>query len=392
MEIVCKVPLGSSYAEGAGERILVYAEAWGRGGIESFLMNLFRRLQNNGFNFALFTTWDWNDELDEELSRLGVGRWTRFSGKKPSQIKRLREGPIAYGSLIEQIGCDAAYVNTMNGMGFLWADMARKHGVPLRVVHSHNSAFGMSASGMKSVAHRFGKIMYGRSATKRVACSDGAGRYLFGKHPFEVVNNGVDTNRFAFDSKTRAIVRSHYQIPDDAHLFGSIGRIEEAKNPLFQVMAFSEIHKVDPSARYLMVGEGDMREKVESLVEMLNLEDAVLMPGYLTDPAPLYSALDCFLMPSLYEGVPLASIECQCSGCPILAVDGMAKETQVTDLESMLSLDMGEKAWAEEAIRLTSRHLDRAVYARQVEQSGFSADETAKRMAAILSADEVTHA
>lgn len=113
-----------------GIHVLCYSEAWGQGGVETFLMSIFRRWQGKGFYFTLFSCWDWNLALDAELEALGIDRFTVFPDSKPGQVKRLCEGSAAFGALINEIRPDAVYVNTMNGMGFLYSEVAQKHGVP----------------------------------------------------------------------------------------------------------------------------------------------------------------------------------------------------------------------------------------------------------------------
>lgn len=367
-----------------GIHVLCYSEAWGQGGVETFLMSIFRRCQGKGFSFTLFSCWDWNLALDAELEALGIDRYTVFPDSKPGQVKRLCEGSAAFGALINEIRPDAVYVNTMNGMGFLYSEVARKHGVPVRVVHSHNSAFGSGQAVVKAVMHSFGRAALGGSATVRLACSADAGRYLFGTRPFEVVNNGVDTSRFAFDPAARTEIRSRFGIPQDAVLFGSVGRIAEAKNPLFQIRTFAEVLRAAPDAYYLMVGDGDMKGQVEALIRELGIGDRVVMPGYLPDPAPVYSALDCFLMPSLFEGLAIVSIEAQCARCAIVCSEALPPEAHVTDAEVLMPLSVGERAWAKKAIEMSCMGGDRAAYASLVREAGFDADDTARKVAGVL--------
>ena len=367
-----------------GKRVICYSEAWGQGGIETFLMALFRRYQGKGFVFTVFSCWDWNLAMDEELAALGVERYTVFPDHKPGQVKRLKEGSAAFGELIDRLGPDAVYVNTMNGMGFLYTDVAKCKGVPVRVAHSHNSAFGSGQAAAKAVMHNFGRAVLGGSATERLACSAEAGRYLFGSRPFTVVNNGIDTNRFAFNLEARAELRERFGIPQDVLLFGSVGRLAEAKNPLFQIRAFAEILKLETGAYYLMVGDGDMRQQVEALVRELGLEDRVIMPGYLPDPAPVYSALDCFLMPSLFEGLAIVLIEAQCARCAIVCSEALPPEAHVTDAEVLMPLSTGERAWAEKAVEMAHMEGDRATYALLVRDAGFDADDTTRQVAGIL--------
>ena len=382
MTLVTRVPAPVGGVQ--GKRVICYSEAWGQGGIETFLMALFRRYQGTGFAFTVFSCWDWNMAMDEELASLGIARYTVFPDHRPGQVKRLKEGSAAFGQLINQLTPDAVYANTMNGMGFLYTDVAKRKGVPVRVAHSHNSAFGSGQAAAKAVMHNFGRTVLGGSATERLACSADAGRYLFGGRPFIVVNNGVDTSRFAFNPETRAELRDRFGIPRGAPLFGSVGRLAEAKNPLFQIRTFAEILKLESDAYYLMVGDGDMRSQVEELVRELGLGDRVIMPGYLTDPAPVYSALDCFLMPSLFEGLAIVCIEAQCARCAIVCSEALPPEAHVTDAEVLMPLSAGERAWAEKAVEMARMEGDRAAYAELVREAGFDADDTTRQVADIL--------
>lgn len=379
---MCRVSLRSERPE--GRRVLCYAEAWGQGGIETFLMNLFRRCQGNGFAFTLYSCWEWNDGFDAMLETLGIDRYTVFPDCKPGQLRRLREGSAAFGELVDEIKPDAVYVNTMNGMGFLYSAIAKGRGVPVRVVHSHNSAFGSGQAAAKAAMHSFGKVVLGGSATARLACSSDAGRYLFGSRPFETVNNGIDTARFIYDPDARDEVRERFGIPQDAPLVGGIGRITEVKNPLFQLKVFSEILRIEPDAWYLMAGDGDMRGEVAALADELGIGKRVVMPGYLPDPAPVYSALDCFLMPSLFEGLAIVCIEAQCTGCAILCSEALPPEAHVTDAEALLPLSAGEQAWAKKAVEAARARRDRAAYAALVREAGFDADDTACQVAKAL--------
>jgi glycosyltransferase involved in cell wall biosynthesis len=370
-----------------GTRVLCYSEAWGQGGIETFLMNQYRRLQGFGFSFLLFSTWDWNVELDKELGSLGIPRWTVFPDNKPNQVVRITQGPVAFKQLIEQTRPNAVYINTMNGMGFAYSKAAKDMDVPIRVVHSHNSAFGAGAAAAKTLAHNLGRNIWGGTATARLAVSDDAGRYLFGKRAYKVINNGVDTRRFKFDLSKRNQLRDAYGIPKDALLFGSVGRIAEAKNPLFQIRTFAIIKASIPNAQFLMAGDGELRLQTEKLVNELGLGDSVIMPGYLVDSSPLYSALDCLLMPSLHEGLPMVSIEAQSSGLPILCSDELAVESHITNLEERLPLSSGEGAWAKKAIQMACSEVDRSEYAAIIRAAHFDACDTAQALAHVLNGE-----
>ena len=158
----------------------------------------------------------------------------------------------------------------------------------------------------------------------------------------------------------------------------------EAKNPLFQIRTFAEVLRFEPNAYYLMVGDGEMKCQVETLIGDLGIADRVVMPGYFADPAPVYSALDCFLMPSLFEGLAIVSIEAQCAGCRIVCSEALPPEAHVSDVEVMLPLSAGERVWAEKAVEMSYLEVDRTAYATTVREAGFDADDTARKVAGVL--------
>lgn len=362
-------------------RVLVYSEAWGFGGIESFLMGLFRQLVPRGVNFTLFTVWDWNYTYDDELASLGVERHVVFTGHRPGQIERLRAGIAAFGRLIEENHYDAVHVNTMNGMGFSYARVAREHGVPIRIVHSHNSDVGEGAKAAKRLVHHTARLALGGAATARLACSETAGHHLFGKKPFQVVHNGFDTSRFAFDESDRESCRRELGVAEDALLFGNPSRLSPAKNPIFQLEVFSEVLKREPNARYLMQGKGELEQETKVRADELGLGESIIWFDPRPDPEALYSAMDAMLFPSLFEGLSLVSVEAQTSGLHVLASENVPRETAVTDLTSFESLSLPAASWADELIVLARKQGDRASYAARVRAAGYDVADTSALVA-----------
>ena len=383
MDLVTRVQASEKRA--GGTRVLCYAEAWGQGGIESFLMSLFRKLQGNGFSFEIFSTWDWNQAMDSELEALGIPRWTVFPGHKPGQIRRLRDGSAAFGQLIESRRPHCVYINTMNGMGFLYSEVAMRMGVPVRAVHSHSTAYGSGNAVAKAIAHAFGRNTLGSSANIRLAVSRNAGKYLFGEMSFEVLPNGIDTDLYTFDETKRDLIRAKLGIPKKSPVFGSIGRLSEEKNPFFQIQVFTKILEHEPDAYYLMVGDGPLHKDCMGFVDDLGLSQRVIFTGYLSNAVGLYSVLDCFLMPSIFEGLAMSCVEAQAAGCPILCSLALPAEAHVTNLEHTMPLDAGETKWAETAVALLNESADRFSYAIKVKDAGFDAKDTASKLASLLS-------
>lgn len=298
------------------KKILFYSEGWGLGGIETFIMNAIRELPRDKYQCDVFCTHDWSDAHDEELASLGARRYCVFRGHKPNQLKRLTKSPQEFRKLLRVNKYDVVHICTMNGMGFLYSHVARQEGVPVRIVHSHNSDFGQGHRGIKTVFHNIGKLLWKNTATHLVACSAEAGKYLFDTSPFLLIPNGLDTNRYRYNADARAQLRDELGIPENAVLLGAVGRIAEAKQPLFQVDILKELRHSGVNAYLLLVGSGPLESSVREHAEKQGLTDYVRLPGSASDPAGYYSTLDVFTMPSLFEGFGLTILEASSSGLP----------------------------------------------------------------------------
>jgi glycosyltransferase involved in cell wall biosynthesis len=262
----------------------------------------------------------------------------------------------------------------MNGFGFLYAREAKRAGVKSRIVHSHSSDVGEGTKILKRAASELGTLLWSKYSTKNVACSLPAGKYLFGNQKFQIVNNGIDIDRFKFSEESRNKIRSQLGLNNTDTLLGYIGRIVSSKNPLLQVQIFAEYNKLDPSSHYLMLGQGEAMEEAKTFAKKLNVEDKIIFHEYVDNPAPFYSALDAFVMPSANEGLGLVRIEAQASGLPIVESDNLPKEGCVTDLVHFCSLDDSSSVWAQKVFSVL--HADcysaREFYYKQVSEAGFS--------------------
>lgn len=361
--------------------VLVYAEAWGFGGIESYLMGVFRALAGKGFRFTLFTTWDWSDSRDKELEELGVERVVRFKGYRPGQIRRLREGLRSFAGLLRETRFDAVHINTMNGVGFAYAREAKRQRVPVRIVHSHNSDVGEGQKALKRGLHSILRNTLLGAETTRLACSPAAGKHMFGDVGFEVVRNGVDTERFSFSKSRRSKERNKIGISDDTILAGNPSRLAPAKNPLFQLDVFSELLKIEPSSLYVMQDGGEMDADVKEYAKKLGVEDSVLWFEPRSDIASLYSALDVMLFPSLFEGLSLASIEAQCAGLPVLASSNVSKDAAITECITFESLSAPAAAWAQKMLSAARKSDSRSGYDALVREAGFDCYQSAANLA-----------
>lgn len=362
-------------------KVLIYAEAWGNGGIESFIKNELRCLASQkNISFDLFSVWTYNSP-GIELNICGLNKAVSvFCGRKPNLIVRSIRGAFSFYKLLKSEQYDCVHVNTMNGMGLIYAWLARLANVRVRLVHSHNSDFGNGFRGIKSVVHAAGKLLWGSSATIRIACSKKAGEYLFGDHPFTVINNGIDTSKYCFSREKREFIRNQFSVEDHTLLVGSIGRISEQKNPIFQLEVFSSLLRKTNDAVFLVVGDGDMRTMCEEKAEELGLSSKVHFVGAVDDTSGYYSALDCMVMPSLFEGLPLALVEAQCEGLHVVCSETISSEGIFTGLVRQLSLESNPEIWARAVLDIDSNVSFRTHFDQATIDAGFSDREVAKTL------------
>ena len=365
--------------------VIIYVECWFTGGVESFLKNLLRRLNPRDIRVTIFAVWGTFDRDIDELDSFGVRYLSVFGDEDPGLAKRTVEGPREFESVLRRHHFDVAHINTMNGMGLRYCAIARKCGVPQIIAHSHNSNVGEDMRLLKTILHGAGRMLFGGTPSVRLSCGEEAGRFLFGGKRFTVLKNGVDIDKFAFDAEKRSVMRKHLGLKSDDVLIGTIGRIVQQKNPLFCVRVFRELLASDSRAKLLLIGSGDLDSDVDQLISDLRISDFVVRIPTTSNVSEYYCALDAFLLPSRFEGIPFTAIEAQCAGLPVLASADVPREAAITDLYHWLPLTDPLENWAKKLSELIEDGLnsDRRAYALKVASAGYDAALTARHVVSL---------
>ncbi len=205
---------------------------------------------------------------------------------------------------------------------------AKHAGVKHRILHSHlnNSSDQFLHRLRNAPLNAIGK-MY---ATDRLACSEDAGKFLFGSKPFTVIRNGIPIEQFAYDTGINSGLRAEYGIPTDAPVIGCVGRMVKQKNYPFAVKVFAQFLRKRPDAKLVFIGDGTDRAELEQAIHNEGVTSSVLLLGVREDINRLYSMLDVFFMPSLYEGLPVSCVEAQASGLPCVYSTDVPHESDIT--------------------------------------------------------------
>ena len=316
---------------------------WLGGGVESVVMNYYRNIDRNKVQFDFICDEDSKYIPKEEIEKLG-GRIILIPPyQKPfkyhKELKRvLKEGNY---KIVH------SHISTMSFFS-LWAAKAAK--VPIRIAHAHSTTNKQEKKKnlMKQVLRPFSKVF----ANRYFCCSELAGRWLFGNKTYDqgkvyLLNNAIDIEKFKYNEKVRKEKRKELNIKDNQLVIGHIGRFVQQKNHEFLIDIFNEIHKQNKSTILLLAGDGPLKEEIENKVKELGLEKNVQFLGQRNDADELYQAMDAFVLPSLYEGLPVVGVEAQAAGLPCFFSTDMTKETEILDSTKFISLTHTSKYWAD---------------------------------------------
>ena len=315
---------------------------WLGGGVEAVVMNYYRHIDRNKIQFDFICDSDSTDIPYDEIKKLG-GRVILVPPYQQifKYIKELKKVFQENGYQIVH-----SHINTLSVFP-LYA--AKKSGIPVRIAHSHSTTNKREKK--KNLMKQLLRVFSKAYATDYMCCSEHAGRWLFGDKEYDkgnvyLLNNAIDIEKFKYDEKLRRKKRKELEIDDDTLVIGHIGRFVEQKNHRFLIDIFNEIQKKNKNAFLLLAGQGPLQNEIKNKVSELGLNDKVKFLGQVNDAYKLYQAFDIFLLPSLYEGLPVVGVEAQATGLLCELSSDMTKETKVLDTTRFISLERTSEEWA----------------------------------------------
>lgn len=330
------------------KRLLCILSSMDSGGAETFLMKIYRQLDKSKYQMDFCINVPEKCYYEDEITDLG-GRIYRI----PSKSENRKEFARQLTQLVKSEQYAYILRLTCNGMGLMDVQIAKKAGATRCAVRSTNSRTDAGWKG--ELLHCLGKMLFGRYVDVKFAPSDLAAIYTFGKKAYDageatILHNAVDLGVFRYDPEGREAVRREFDIPGDALLVGHVGRLMTQKNHGYLLQIFSEIQKKRPESKLLLVGKGELEAQLRGQVEQMGLSQAVIFAGVRSDIPQMLSAMDVFVFPSLYEGMPNTVIEAQATGLPCVIADTITREADITGLVQYLPLDKTPGQWAETAL------------------------------------------
>ncbi len=237
--------------------------------------------------------------------------------------------------------------------------LAWKCGIKVRINHSHMAE---KPHGFKDIIYYGIRLSLGRLfSTAYFACGRDAAIYLFGKKAVEggkvtILPNAVDYEQFKFSRERRQEIRMEESIEDSTIVVGHVGRYFEQKNHRFLIQIFDEFHKKQPNSELVLLGDGELMELIKQRVNEMKLDNAVRFLGNRNNVADWYQAMDVFVLPSLYEGLPVVGVEAQATGLPCLFSKGITPEIQISPNASFMDLEAGAGEWANKINEMVSQN------------------------------------
>lgn len=261
---------------------------------------------------------------------------------------------------------------------------AWKGGAQVRITHCHNCA---SQPALKQAT--LGRLL-NRLVTDPVACSGAAGKMLYTK-PFRVLVNGIDRERFSFSPTVRQTVREKLGL-QDRFVVGHIGRFTEQKNHERLLRIFKVVLENDPQARLLLCGEGEKTALIRQQTEELGISGQVLFCGNVERPEDYFQAMDVFVLPSLFEGLPIVGVEAQASGLPCVFSDTITREVGLLPQSRFLPLSATDEMWANCILQQKTPErgpLQRSLAGSYIESAGFTEEDLQRQVCALYGMEEI---
>ena len=352
-------------------RVLHVVTYMGRGGLETMLMNYYRNIDREKVQFDFLTHRDFEADYDQEIRSLGG---------KIYHLPKLNPFSLSYLKKLNQFFLDHpeykivhSHLDCMAGIPLKYAKANR---VPIRIAHAHNNN---QAKDKKYLLKLLFKQNITKYATHLFACSSDAGQWMFNGKKYSILNNAIDARKYSFNEEIRYKMRTSFDIEQDTFVIGHVGRFAPQKNHEFLIDVFAEIKKRTPNSKLILVGIGELQDKIKGKVISYGLTEDVIFTGLREDVPEILQALDVFVFPSLFEGLPVAVIEAQAAGVPCVISDKVPIECEkVKGLVHQVDLSCGCENWTNKVLEFSNGQ--RRDTNQEIISSGFDIRNSATKL------------
>ena len=338
-------------------RILHVLKQLALNGTETYVMNLYREASKHGIIFDFLLYDDSRQGYYDEAVALGSKIYKLPSRKNVSKYYQELNNFFKHNAnTYSAIHMCAGSLSSIAPLRY-----AKKYKIPIRIYHSHNA----SCRGIHNkLLHAINKRRLPKIATDFFACSKSAQEFAF-SHTSDfsksiVIDNGIDLDKYKYQENIRKEIRKELNI-ENRFVLGHIGRFVPEKNHKFLIDLFAEYHRQNTDAILLLIGQGPLEEEIRNQINKLGIQEAVKILGIRTDVNKILSALDLFLMPSIFEGFPFVLVEAQASGLPIIVSNNVSPEVKLIDSLEFKDLKDSTEDWLATIKRMKAQNSDRTL-------------------------------
>lgn len=361
-------------------RVLHILNELNTGGAERIVFSYFQHIDRNKFqwDFVMTRYADPNKKgiLEDEIESMG-GHIYRVHRKRENYLKNIKD----IDTIIKNGDYDIVHSH-LDELSTVYLMSAKWHKVPVRICHSH-LAGTERGKGVELLCEMFRPIIY-RVTTDMFACGNDAAITLWGKKNVKsgnvyIMKNAIDVNAFTFDEKIRIKKRKELNVDVGTYVIGSVGRLSYQKNSEFIVDVFAKLHAKNSNTVLVLVGTGDLLSRINEKIVQYKLQNCVRVLGNRNDINEIMMALDVFVLPSRFEGLPIVMVEAQCTGLPCYVSDSITKEISLSDDVHYISLRESSENWAVKLCQNSVKE-SRRIGAEIIENHGYKIDIAAKEL------------
>lgn len=331
-------------------RVLQVVSTLKKNGTETFIMNVFRKIRKEGYDFDFLTFTEDKEGFYEEIISY-KSKVFFLPPRKRNFIDYHRQLDKFFAKHAKEY--DAIHIHGMSHTSIAPIVYAKKYGIPVRILHIHGSSCRRIYN---KVFHHLNKYRASNYTTHNLACSDNAMKWGFSNtrkyNATKIIPNGIDLKKFKYNKDIRNKIRKELNLDDNTIAIAHVGAFNPIKNHSFIIKLFSRLLSIKHEAKLFLVGEGPLMDDIKQQCNELGISERVEFLGRRDDVPDLLQAFDIMVMPSLHEGLPFALIEAQASSLPVVASDGISDEVILTSEIELLPLDAGIDYWVNTIINM----------------------------------------
>lgn len=354
------------------KRILQITGKMDRAGAETMLMNLYRKINREHFQFDFITFSEKAGDYDKEIDALG-GQIYRILETNPIKRMKALTKFLKNHPEYEIIHCHTLFSNAFH----LWA--GKKANVKYRIAHSHNTSNQSKSKWIAWPYQRISKVLINKFATDFISCGEAAGKFLF---PYQkdvlMLPNAIEAKKYVeIGEKETGYIKDNFNSSGIQII--QVGRLANVKNPFFSIELMELLKNAAINFKFFFIGQGDLEEEIKERIKEKKLEDVVEVLGIRTDIPYLMAGADVMLMPSFHEGFPVVLVESQAVGLPAVISDNISEEVDLgLDLVKFLSLDNNLEEWKKAILEIKNKTTVSEKRLEHLQKNGFDVTENAK--------------